>query len=135
MREWLKIQDNEDARMKLQDLARRSDEERIISAGEIADMERPYKGFMEILDHHIGQKEIREIICRLCQYRAPCPSWFPCPPWCSCGGFNNPERNTYEETHPNPLLKWEHPVLLKAPIQYEDVDSSEEDLHKRRRQA
>ena len=88
----------QDARMKLQDLALRSDEERVISAGEIADMWRPYKGVMEILDHHIGQKEIKEIIFTLCKYQKPCPSWYPCPPWCACGGFNNPERYTYEET-------------------------------------
>ena len=88
----------QDARMKLQDLALRSDEERVKSAGEIADMWRPYKGVMEILDHHIGQKEIKEIIFTLCKYQKPCPSWYPCPPWCACGGFNNPERYTYEET-------------------------------------
>ena len=161
----------QDARMKLQDLALRSDEERVKSAGEIADMWRPYKGVMEILDHHIGQKEIKEIIFTLCKYQKPCPSWYPCPPWCACGGFNNPERYTYEETHPNPLLKCEPPVLLIPPTEFvrcfcikygcngdliaritcrrhaasdfqrgaaeipEDVDSSEEDLHKRRRQA
>jgi hypothetical protein len=121
---------SEDARMKLQDLARRSDEARIRSAGENADMERTYKGVMEILEPHIGQKEIREIIFTLTMYQKPCPSWYQCPPRCACGGFNNPERNTYEETHPNPLLKWEPiPLLVR--------DSSGQDRHndKRRRQA
>jgi hypothetical protein len=90
---------SEVARMKLHDLARRSDEARIRSAGENADMERTYKGVMEILEPHIGQEEIREIIFTLTMYQKPCPSWYPCPHWWVCGGFkhlrgDSPESST-----------------------------------------
>ena len=102
---------SDQARMKLHDLARMSDLARIRSDGENADMERTYDGVMVILEPHIAPIEIRKIISTLCVYQRPCPSWFPCPHWCACGGFENPERLTYEETHPSPLLKWEPPSL------------------------
>ena len=112
------------ARMKLQDLACSSDKSRIRSDGENADMERTYAGVMVILEPHIAPIEIRKIIFTLSMYQQPCPSWYPCPHWCACGGFKNPERITYEETHPSPLLKWEPPLLLRAPIR----NSSEEEV-------
>ncbi len=71
----------------LQDLARLSDDAPIRSASEKADMERTCAGVMEILEPHIDQKEIREIITTLSCYQKPCPSWYACPHWCACGGF------------------------------------------------